>query len=279
MFIQPELEVHSHQGEIVAAARQSQIERAGIGIGRRFEERENRFGVAKNVGRADEAAHRAPGTQHGHFGAQSRGGAFRIGKLMPVPDRAERNVMRHDQADRRLDLVDVGSQQSREHDRRSDRAMHDVVDLVVLERKNFGQAAADFVEKNHRPNGLFAARAAQLGGGDGDGIEIVVAEFAFGVPARGCSRNSCRWHPIRARPSNWPRRLFPAEPKPSNRSTLHRNGPRRRRLGTHIPKPRGATTSARSPARPKPTHRRQCYRDETVRPAARPPGRGRRVCR
>ena len=69
---------------------------------------------------------------------------------MAVADGAKRNVMGDDQPDRRLDLIHRRAKHCREHDGRRDRAMNDVVDLMFLERKHFGQSAADFVQENHR---------------------------------------------------------------------------------------------------------------------------------
>ena len=62
--------------------------------------------------------------------------------------------------------------------------MDHVIDLVVFQGKDFGQAAADFVDQQHRPQGFWPVVAAQLGAGDGHGIEIVVAEFAARGPVR-----------------------------------------------------------------------------------------------
>ena len=53
-----------------------------------------------------------------------------------------------------------------------------MVDLVVLQREDLGQPAADFVEHGHGHERLPAVEPGQLGGGDGDGIKIVVAELA-----------------------------------------------------------------------------------------------------
>ena len=89
--------------------------------------------------------------------------------------------------------------------------MHHVVDLVILQREDFRQPAANFVEHSHGDERLPAVAAGNLRGRDGDGIKIVVAEFAGGrVAARGCSQNSCRWRPTRAPPTSRPARPFPA---------------------------------------------------------------------
>ena len=89
------------------------------------------------------------------FGADGRRCTFRVGELMAVPDRTKRNVVRDDQADGRLDLIDASRPSTRAVDgRRGDRPVHHVVDLVVLERKHLGQPAANFVEQHHRQQRL-----------------------------------------------------------------------------------------------------------------------------
>ena len=105
MLVQAELEVHAHHGEVVAGGGQRQVERAGVLLGRFFEQAEDRLGIAEDVGRADEAAHRALHAEHGHLGADRGRGALGVGKLLAGADRAKRNVMGHDQADGRFDLL------------------------------------------------------------------------------------------------------------------------------------------------------------------------------
>jgi hypothetical protein len=104
-------------GKIIAGGGQGQIERADVGARRLFEQAEDGFRIAKDVGRSDESTHRPLDAQHRHLGAQRGGSALGIGKLMAGANRAERNVMRHDQADGRFDLVHARSQQGTEHDR------------------------------------------------------------------------------------------------------------------------------------------------------------------
>ena len=58
--------------------------------------------------------------------------------------------MGHNQADGRLDLLGGGAQHRPVHGRRRNRPMHHVIDLVILEAKDFGQPAADFVQAEHR---------------------------------------------------------------------------------------------------------------------------------
>jgi hypothetical protein len=62
--------------------------------------------------------------------------------------------------------------------------VHDVVDLVGLEAEDLGEAAADLVVADHALR-AFARRRRHLGGGDGDGVEVVVPELAGGVAALG----------------------------------------------------------------------------------------------
>ena len=184
VLVQPELEVHAHHGEVVAGRGERRSNGLASALPVRLEQAEDRLRIAKDIGRADEAAHRPPHAEHGHLGADRRRRALRIGKLMPVPNRAKRNVVGDHQPDRRFDLLDRRAQHRPVHGRRRNRPVHHVIDLVVLERKHFGQPAADFVERRHRHERLPAVAAGQLRRGHRDGIEIVVAELAGRRAAR-----------------------------------------------------------------------------------------------
>ncbi len=73
VLVEPELEVHAHDGEVRALAREDQIERRGVGLlgvglgrahllehlPRAFEDAEDRLGVAEDVARAHEPGHAA----------------------------------------------------------------------------------------------------------------------------------------------------------------------------------------------------------------------------
>ena len=63
MLVQAELEVHAHDGEIVAGRGQREIEGARVVFLGRLEEAEDGLRIAKDIGRADETAHRP---SHGH---------------------------------------------------------------------------------------------------------------------------------------------------------------------------------------------------------------------
>ena len=223
-------------------------------LGRRLEQAEDGLRIAKDVGRADEAAHRPPHREHGHLRADRGRRPFGIRKLLPGADRAERNVVGHDQADRRFDLLDRRAEHRAVDGGRGDRAVDHVVDLVVLEREDLGQPAADFVEHGHGHERLPAVVAGELGGRDGDGIEIVVAELA-GASRRGpgCSRNWCRWSPIRARPTSRRARPFRVPRGPSSRTSARRlprpptrysSASRRSTVGAFAPSARAETPQA-----------------------------------
>ena len=66
-------------------------------------------------------------------------------------DRAEWNIVRHDEPDGRLDLFRRGAQHGAIGSRRGDRAVDDVVDLVVLQRKHLGQPPANLVQAGSSP--------------------------------------------------------------------------------------------------------------------------------
>ena len=107
MFVQPQLEVHAHHGEIVAAGGQRQIERAGAGLGGFSNKQKIASGLRKMSAGPTKSAHGALHAQHGHFGADGGRSAFGIGKLLAGADGAKRNVVRHDQSDGRFDLSTV----------------------------------------------------------------------------------------------------------------------------------------------------------------------------
>ncbi len=137
---------------------------------------------------------------------------FGIRKLMPVANRAKRNVVGQHQADRRLDLVDARPEHRPIHGRRRDRAVHHVIDLVVLQREDFGQPAANFVERGHGHERLPAVESGHLRGRDGDGIKIVVPEFAGRrIALRVVAEVRAVGSPTRARPTSRPARPSPAQ--------------------------------------------------------------------
>ena len=56
--------------------------------------------------------------------------------------------------------------------------MDNMIDLVILERKYFGQPSPNFVEQQHGLERLPSVEPSHLGSGDGYRIKIVVPEFA-----------------------------------------------------------------------------------------------------
>ncbi len=183
MLVQAQLEVHAHDGEVVAAGAQRQVERAGAYRFGRLEQAEDRLGIAKDVGWPDETAHRPPHTEHGDFRTDGGRGALGIGKLLAGPNRAEGNIVGHHQADRRFDLFRRGAQNRAVRSGRADGAVDDMIDLVVLQREDFGQSSANFVQQDHGPQGLSTVETAELRGGHCHRIEVVVAELSFGSVA------------------------------------------------------------------------------------------------
>src|SRR5437764_351354 len=104
MFVQAELEVHSRHREIVAASRELQIKWT-YPLSLRLEQAKHRLRIAIDIGRADEAPHRPPHGQHSRLRTDRSRSSFAVRKLLTMPDRAERNIVRHDHADRRFDLL------------------------------------------------------------------------------------------------------------------------------------------------------------------------------
>ena len=192
MLVQPQLEVHPHDGKVVARGSQLQIERAAAG-GRFFKEAEDGLRIAENVGRPDEAAHRPPHRLHRDFGTHRRRSPFAIRQLLAVPDRPKRHVMGDRQPNRRFDLLRRRSQHRSIHRRGGNRAMQHVIDLVILQSKTFRQPAANFVQAQHRQHRLPAIQSRLLGCRDHDGIKIVVPKFAALVA---CSRVVAKVRPV-----------------------------------------------------------------------------------
>src|SRR5689334_4661950 len=99
---------------------------------------------------------------------------------MPGPNRAEWNVVREHEPDCRFDLLWRGAENRAIHGCRSDRAVHDVVDLVVLESKNFGKPAADLVERDHGCEQSPTIEAGDLRSRHCRWVKVVVSKLACG---------------------------------------------------------------------------------------------------
>jgi hypothetical protein len=149
MLVQTEFEVHAHHGEVFTSSRECQVERTLFGTSWLFEQAEDRFWIAKDVGRTHETTHRTAHAGDCRFGTDGRRSPFRIGKLVPCSNGAEWNVVSDDHANGRLDLRHAGPEHRSVNCRRSDRSMHYMIDLVVLQRKDFRQTAADFIQTQH----------------------------------------------------------------------------------------------------------------------------------
>ena len=150
-----------------------------------LEDSEDRLGVAEDVAGAEEAHHAALHAEDGGLGADGRARALGVGELLAGADGAEGDVVGDDHADGGLDLLGGGLEHRAEGGRAGDRAVDDVIDLVGFEGEDLGEAAADFVEEEHAADGGRAVEARELRGGDGDTVEVVVAELTGDVPERG----------------------------------------------------------------------------------------------
>ena len=110
MLVQTELDVHAHDGEIVARVREREVERRVVVL-RAHKVAKHGLGVAENVLGADKAAHRAVHTHDGGLGGQRGRGALRVGQLVAGADGAPRNVVCDRHADGGLDLLVRGAEQ------------------------------------------------------------------------------------------------------------------------------------------------------------------------
>ena len=208
-----------------------------------------------------------------HLGREGRRRPLGVGQLLAGPDRPKRNVMGHDQPDGRFDLLGRGPEQAPIGGGRSDRSVH------ARDR------SCDSSGQRLRPAGREFRRAASIARSVLPAVAPALAPRRWprdrnrcGRTRRGwrrgpgCSRSSCRWRPIRARPKNWPRTAFSASRRSASRS---RERPAARRRSGY------SSASARSTAerrrrRPGPKRRRRCCRDGTARPwPARRPAAGR----
>ena len=200
MLVEAELEVHAHDGEVAAGMGEDEVEGRSVGVsgcwfgglaGPReqlagpFECAEDRLRVAEDVARTGEAAHGALHRHHGDLGAQGGGGAFGVRELLARSDGPPGDVMGHDHADGRLDLLGGGAEHRAVGGGARDRAVNHVVDRVRLQAEDFGEPTADLVVQDHPPQGEGAVSAGKLGRGDGHGVVVVVAELAGGVAEGG----------------------------------------------------------------------------------------------
>src|SRR5687768_13281983 len=95
-----------------------------------------------------------------------------------MPNGAKWDIVRHDEADRRFDLLRRRAKDRAINSDRSNGPMEHVVDLVVLEAKDLGQAAANLVEAEHGEERAPAIPAGDLRCRENDRIEVVVAKLA-----------------------------------------------------------------------------------------------------
>ena len=171
--------MHAHDGEITAGMREHQIKRTvARGL---LKLTEHAFGVAEDIARTHESAHRTHHRQHGDFSGDRCRRALRIGQLLASTNRAPRNVMRDSHANRALNLFSRCAKHCAIHRRRRDRAVDHMIDLVSLQREHFGKSAANFINGNHRAQRVRTIATRLLRRGNRDGIEIVVTKFTCRV--------------------------------------------------------------------------------------------------
>lgn len=91
--------MHPHHRKVVFGRGKDQIERALVLLGGLLEQAEQRLGVAENIGRSNEAAHRPFGGEYGHLGRDRGAGSLGVRKLLAGADGAEWNIVSHDQPD------------------------------------------------------------------------------------------------------------------------------------------------------------------------------------
>ena len=179
VLVEAELEVHAHDGEVTSRVAEDKVEWAvARGL---LELAEHAFGVAEDVARSEEAAHRTLHREDRDLGRDRGGRALRVAELLAGPDRPPRDVVGDGHADRRLDLLGGRAEHGAVDGGAGDGAMDDVIDLVGLEAEDLGEAAADLVDGDHPAEGEGAITASELGGGDRNWIEVVVPELACGV--------------------------------------------------------------------------------------------------
>mmetsp|Transcript_20101 Transcript_20101/g.54793 ORF Transcript_20101/g.54793 Transcript_20101/m.54793 type:complete len:383 (+) Transcript_20101:492-1640(+) len=202
VLVEAELEVHTADRKVGAGVREDKVEGArawapadlvaqgdvddvlaGGRPSRGLEEAEDGLGVAEDVARAHEAAHRPAHREHRRLGGEGCGGALGVGELLARADRAEGHVVRHGHADGALDLLFGGAQERSVHGGGADGSVHDVVDLVALEAEDLSKAPPDLVQADHRAECLLPVDLARhLRGGHDHWVEVVVAELARRVP-------------------------------------------------------------------------------------------------
>ena len=179
VLVEAELEVHAHDREIAARVREDEVEWA-VAV-RLLELAEHALRIAENVARPEESAHRAHHGKNGHFRRNRGRCALRVTQLLTRANRAPRDVVGNSHTDRALDLLGGCAHHRAVGRGARDRAVNDVIDLVGLEREDFGEAAADLVDANHAAQRVRAVTPLLLRCGNGDGVEVVVAELARGV--------------------------------------------------------------------------------------------------
>lgn len=167
MLIESQLEVHSHNGEIISVHRDNDIE-GGISLGWLVQS-EDGFRVSEDILGSNESVHGSLDAEESGLSGDGSGGSLRVGELFSGSDGSEWDIVSAEHTDGVLDLLWGGLHEGTVGADGSDSSVNDVVDLVALEGENLTESSSDFVLEDHSLEGDVSVDILILvGGGDDD---------------------------------------------------------------------------------------------------------------
>jgi hypothetical protein len=138
MFIQTQLEMHTHNSKIITFHRKYQIERR-VSFSRLIYS-ENRFRVSEYILRSHKSSHTSLDTKHSSFSRDGSARTFAVTQLVSRSNGSKRNVMSHEHADGMLNLLTCGTHQCPICADTRNCSVHHMINFISFETKDFTQS-------------------------------------------------------------------------------------------------------------------------------------------
>lgn len=176
--------MHSHNSEIISVHRNNDIKRR-VSLSWLVQS-ENSLRVSEDILRSNESVHGSLDAKEGSLSRDGSGSSLGVRKLLTGSDGSEGDVVSAEHTNGVLNLLWSSLHEGSVGADGGDGSVDDVVDLVALEGENLTESSSDFVLEDHGLEGDVTVDVLVLvGGGDHDGVEVVVSELSGDVSLDG----------------------------------------------------------------------------------------------
>lgn len=184
VLIESQFEVHSHNSEIISVHRNNDVKRR-VSLSWLVQS-EDSLRVSEDILGSNKSVHGSLDAKEGSLSGDGGGSSLGVRKLLTGSDGSEWDIVSAEHTDGVLNLLWSGLHEGSVGADGGDGSVDDVVDLVGFEGENLTESSSDFVLEDHGLEGDVTVDVLVLvGGGDHDGVEVVVSEFSGDVSLDG----------------------------------------------------------------------------------------------